>query len=65
MADHLRRIEVYPHLSNNAAFIDKVVIEVRGTRRKKSLRKIMKECNLAIGGPGRYYARCIRGTQPC
>jgi hypothetical protein len=52
---------VYPYLTNSAAFVDKVVVSVRGLRRKKSKTGIAEEQNLAVGGPGSFYARCIRG----
>jgi hypothetical protein len=53
-------VETYPHLINTAAFIDKVVINVWGTRRKKTTELTVEDRNLAIGGPGGVYARCSR-----
>jgi hypothetical protein len=59
MAD-LRTVETYPHLTDWAAFVDKATVEVWGTRRKREKKRTVEKCNLAIGGPGRFYGRCSR-----
>ena len=50
---------VFPHLMNQAAFIDKVVVNIWGARRKRCVPTIVGKGNLAIGGGTRLYARCI------
>ena len=52
---------VFPHLVNEAAFIDVVDIALWGDRRINVPDWIEREKSRAIGGPGRAYARCIRG----
>jgi hypothetical protein len=52
---------VFPFVWNQAAFIDVVTVNVSGTRRTRSDGQILNRQNLAIGGVGRYYGRCIRG----
>jgi hypothetical protein len=56
-----RNIDVYPHLLNSAAFIDKAEFEVWGRKRQKPNMNIRGARNLAIGGLHSFYARCIRG----
>ena len=51
---------VFSHLINEAAFFDKVTLNVWGQRRRRSPVGIRHEANFAIGGPSRFYARCIR-----
>lgn len=51
---------VFEHCVNSAAFVDKATLAVRGVRRKRVGHEISLESNLAIGGFGRIYARCIR-----
>lgn len=58
--DRLRAVETYPHLINFAAFLDKLVINVWGTKRKMTPDRTVEESNLAIGGLGRFYARCSK-----
>jgi hypothetical protein len=50
---------VFRYLVNHAAFVDKVVLNVWGVRRKRPSSRIKGSDNLAIGGPGRFYARCL------
>ena len=50
---------VFPYLINNAGFIDRVDCSSRGRRRKRLRGPITPVCNLAIGGPGRLYARSM------
>src|SRR5438128_1214943 len=58
---HLRGpAESYPALTDWAAFVDKAVVEVWGTRRKREKGWTVEKCNLPIGGPGRVYWRCSR-----
>lgn len=52
---------VFEPLINNAAFADKVVLGINGKLRKRLPRTIDKTANLAIGGPGRPYARSLHG----
>jgi len=51
--------EVFPHLVNQAAFVDKVVAEIWGSRRKRSIPRIIGKSNVPIGGPHSFYARCL------
>jgi hypothetical protein len=53
---------VFPTLVNRAAFLDRLVLGVDGTLLKRTPPSISKTANSAIGGPGRPYARSIRGT---
>jgi hypothetical protein len=55
------RSGVFPCLVDQAAFFDKVVVNVWGLRRKRLAKRIAIENTPAIGGPGRLYARCARG----
>ena len=52
---------VFGSLINSAAFVDKLVMGMRGKLRKRLSKKIDKTENLAIGGPGRPYARSLHG----
>lgn len=52
---------VFERLINNAAFADKLVLGIRGKLRKRISNLIDKKANLAIGGPGRPYARSLHG----
>ena len=52
---------VFNYAVNRAAFIDKVIVDVKGTRRTRSIPRVRKQQNLAIAGPGRFYARVMRG----
>jgi len=61
MAKCFETRNTYPHLSDAAAFLDKADVNIWGKRRQRLLNGIREERNLAIGGPGRNYARCIRG----
>jgi hypothetical protein len=51
-------VGIFPYLVNRAVFVDKVVAAVWGTRRKRSIPRIVGERNFAIGGPKSFYARC-------
>jgi hypothetical protein len=53
---------VFPHLVNAASFVDVIDIALWGVRRINVPGWIQQKNNLAIGGPGRAYARCIRGV---
>jgi hypothetical protein len=59
--NQVRNAGVFPYLINQASFFDKVVINVSGIRRSRPQRWTRRERNLPIGGPGRFYGRCIRG----
>jgi hypothetical protein len=61
MTDFPKAAETYPHLTNEAAFVDKAVLEVWGTKRKRGIDRTIEKCNLPIGGPGRFYGRCVDG----
>jgi hypothetical protein len=61
MGKHRRIPGIFPHLVNEAAFVDKLVMGVWGVRRAEILDYIAKEKSRAIGGHGRAYARCIPG----
>jgi hypothetical protein len=52
---------LFPSLINKAAFIDKLVQGIHGKLRKRLSKKIDKTENLAIGGPGKPYARSLHG----
>jgi len=52
---------VFANLTNKTAFIDKLVEGIHGKLRKRLSKKIHKTENLAIGGPGRPYARSMHG----
>lgn len=52
---------VFPPLINHAAFVDKLVLGIKGKLRKRVPKTIDKKTNLAIGGPGRPYARSLHG----
>jgi hypothetical protein len=52
---------VFEGLINNAAFVDKLVLGMRGKLRKRLPKTIRKTGNPAIGGPGRPYARSLHG----
>jgi hypothetical protein len=51
---------VFEDCVNSAGFVDKATFAVRGVRRKRVGHEISLESNLAIGGYGRIYARCVR-----
>ena len=53
---------VFVPLINRAAFVDKLVQGIHGTLRRRLPRTIKKTANLAIGGPGRAYARSMHGV---
>src|ERR1700739_2010432 len=55
-------IGTFPFLQNQAAFFDKVVVDVCGTLRKRTVAGVTGSTNLAIGGVGRFYARCLKRT---
>jgi len=57
----MRSPGVFRYLIDEAGFIDKLVVNVWGRRRKRGSTTIASARNLAIGGPGSFYARCIRG----
>src|SRR5438128_541703 len=50
---------VFSNLIDQASFIDKVVLSVRGKKRKRPQAAIETVQNLAIGGPGRFYGRAL------
>jgi hypothetical protein len=50
---------VFGHLLNSAAFVDKITINLWGTIRKRPSSRIKGSKNLAIGGKGRFYGRCM------
>jgi hypothetical protein len=52
---------VFGSLINNAAFVDKVTLGIHGKLRKRLSKNIERTENLAIGGPGRPYARSQHG----
>lgn len=52
---------VFPHLVNQSAMIDKVVVGIWGIRRKRLGEQLEVQGNYAIGGPGRFYGRCVGG----
>src|SRR5258706_13993967 len=52
---------VFAPLINNAAFVDKLVLGIHGKLRRQLPKTIRKTANLAIGGPGRPYARSLHG----
>jgi hypothetical protein len=52
---------VFESLINNVAFVDKMTLGIHGKLRKRFSKKIEKTENLAIGGPGRPYARSLHG----
>jgi hypothetical protein len=52
---------VFAPLINNAAFVDKLVLGIKGKLRRRLPKTIRKTANLAIGGPGRPYARSLHG----
>lgn len=54
-----RNSGVYADLANARAFFDKVVLNIRGTLRKRPQPRLRGKKSLAIGGPGRFYARCL------
>jgi hypothetical protein len=53
---------VFPALVNRAAFLDKLVLGIDGTPLTRVPQIINKTTNSTIGGPGRPYARSLRGT---
>lgn len=59
LISHSKAMGVFSYLIDQAAFMDKIVVDVRGVRRKRSAASITGNGNRAIGGPGRFYARCI------
>jgi hypothetical protein len=59
--DRRETAEIYQGLVNYAAFVDKAVVDVWGTRRVRAGDGFVQRRNLAIGGHGRFYARAIRG----
>jgi len=52
---------VFSPLINHAAFVDKLVVGIKGKLRKRLPKTIDKTANPAIGGPGRPYARSMHG----
>lgn len=52
---------VFAPLINNAAFVDKLVLGIRGKLLKRLPNTINKTANPAIGGRGRPYARSMHG----
>lgn len=58
-----RRLEgVFPSLVNRAAFLDKVVVSIQGTKKGSTDRRLRDVTNEAIGGVGRKYARKESGV---
>jgi len=57
----LNQRSTFQYLVNDAAFVDKAIFNVWGTRRKNILPKVKLGKNLAIGGPMRMYARSRHG----
>jgi len=52
---------VFAPLINNAAFVDKLVLGIRGKLRRRFTKTVYKTANPAIGGPRRPYARSLHG----
>ena len=52
---------VFASLTNNVTFVDKLVLGIHGKLRRRLPKTIDKTANLAIGGPGRPYARSQHG----
>src|SRR5579864_2506584 len=59
--DRRENAEVYEGLVNYAAFVDKIVVDVKGTRRAKPKMQLVTGKSRAIGGPDSFYARCVDG----
>jgi hypothetical protein len=60
MARSALKRETYRHLTNGAAFFDRVTIQVWGHKRKRTSKKNRERENLPVGGAGRFYARCSK-----
>jgi hypothetical protein len=52
---------VFTNLTNKTAFPDKLILGINGKLRKRLSKNIKRTANLAIGGPGRPYARSLHG----
>jgi hypothetical protein len=52
---------IFPHLANQAAFVDKAIISIWGDRRLRISALLGHGPSRAIGGPKRMYARMISG----
>jgi hypothetical protein len=53
---------VFPALFNNRAFLDKVVVSIKGNKRDLSQLEVRRRVKRAIGGSGAKYARLEQGV---